>query len=192
MTPSTDSAKLELAKWEAYAARLQAQGKGASSEHKAVMRRLQGALRHWLSVEEFYQQLKEEGDKEWTRLMAIVESGKHPTWHELASAIVHYGVGRVSPGALYVANRMIGAIKPPQGNSGRPRAKIADFDLRVLYDLEYEGLRILWKSNRSKYRELYKNEPPSVMAQKKLSKEFGVGRERIRKLAKKSVVLKSD
>jgi len=140
-----------------------------------------------MTPEEYLEEQKREGEKEWSRLEAMVKSGRHPTMHELAAAIFRYGLEPVTDAAHYVAGRMVEDIKAPRGNSGGPRRNtIDDYSLRLLYKIELEELQIFRKSNPREFRNLYDKRTPSKVACQHIARQFNVGQERIRKLPKQS------
>jgi len=142
-----------------------------------------------MTPEEYYRELKEKGDKEWCRLFAMIESGKHPTASELADAVFQYGLVSASPAAQYVARRIVGEIKPPHMNTRRPRKPIPDDDwLSWLYQVELLDLQLRRKADRNGYIKEHKGSRPSDVARQKIAKRYNVGEERIRKVAKRVVV----
>jgi len=139
-----------------------------------------------MTPEEYFRQRKEEGDREWARLLAMAECGEQPSNAAVADALFQYGLEPASEAARFVALRMVGEIPPPETRGRKPKRRPDDESLRWLYQRNLETLQALQESNRTKYSEEHGSAPPYQVATEKLAKEWGVGVRVIEKLRKDS------
>ncbi|MGI8783373.1 MAG: hypothetical protein ACR2L2_06965 [Acidobacteriota bacterium] len=137
-----------------------------------------------ISKEEYLAQQKREGEAEWSRIEALVRSGKHPTMRELAWAVFAYGLEPVSDAAQYVARCLVGDIK--RGNKGhRDRKEPSDQWVRWNYRFYVEELKVLRKADPAGYKKKHSTDTPSMAARKLVASELKIGEDRVRKLATK-------
>lgn len=137
-----------------------------------------------MNRKEYLAERTREGERKWSELLGMVAAGTHPTMNQLAAAIAAYGLEPVSEAALYIANRMIGAIKTPPGKR-KNENRIDDASVLILYRIELEDMQILKQTNPRAFKKNYGECSPAEAARLAISKKFAVGVERIRKLSKR-------
>jgi hypothetical protein len=172
-------------RWETYAERLTREGKESTNEYAEVMRQLCQARLALAGEQRYLRERTAEGEKEWARLLAMVEGGKHPSEIELADALFQYGIVPVSDAAQYVARRLVGDVKAPKKKGRKSKPRPDDFSLRWLYQMDLAGLQDLKRNSPARYAEQHQGEPPHKVATDRLVKRFELNPRDIERLRKK-------
>jgi len=123
-----------------------------------------------MTPEEYFRQRKQEGDREWARLLAMAEHGNDPSGFEIAEAIFQYGLEAASDAARYVAVRTANALPKKRGRPTTWRPD--DVSQRWLYRQNLEDLQILRTSDPEKYAQHYGKAPPNKVAAKRVAESF--------------------
>ncbi|MDP9202716.1 MAG: hypothetical protein M3P26_12395 [Gemmatimonadota bacterium] len=133
-----------------------------------------------MTPDEYYRQ---ERDRVWKLHLAGVTEGRHPSLEEIAGAIYELGLEPHSPAARYIGMRLIGDLKVPRGNSGRPRKKKGPDKewMRWLYDRHLEDLQILLASDEKAYRKKHFKTAPHDVAIQLLADEYSLEADTVRK-----------
>lgn len=175
----------DVAQWEAYAGRLVNEGKESTTEHQEVMRRLHEARLCLAGEERYLRQRKVEGDKEWARLLAMVDSGQHPSNVEVADALFQYGLEPASEAARFVARRTVRDIDPPEKRGRKKMPTPDEASLRWLYREELSQLQALCDEDPATYAEKHHGMAPHEVAVQHVASLFQMNPRVMERLRKK-------